>query len=75
MAPGPVSTGKSVSIQAALSLFGADNAKNHYMKCSKAFYLQWAAISSLLVVSPLPLVFIIYPHILFPIDLISDTIQ
>ena len=27
MATGPVSTGKSVSIQAALSLFGADNAK------------------------------------------------
>ena len=47
MATGPVSTGKSVSIQAALSLFGADNTKNHYMKCSKAFCLQRAAISSL----------------------------
>ena len=32
MATGPVSTGKSMSIQAALCLFGADNAKNHYIK-------------------------------------------
>ena len=47
MATGPVSTGKSMSIQAALCLFGADNTKNHYMKCSKAFCLQRAAISSL----------------------------
>ena len=47
MATGPVSTGKSVSIQAALSLFGADNAKNHYMRCSKAFCLQRSSISSL----------------------------
>lgn len=47
MATGPVSTGKSVSIQAALCLFGADNTKNHYLKCSKAFCLQRAAISSL----------------------------
>ena len=39
MATGSVSTGKSASIQAALSLFGADNPKNHYMKCSKAFCL------------------------------------
>lgn len=47
MATGPVSTGKSVSIQAALSLFGADNVKNHYMKCSKAFCLQRSSVSSL----------------------------
>ena len=47
MATGPVSTGKSMSIQAALCLFGADNTKNHYTKCSKAFCLQRAAISSL----------------------------
>ena len=39
MATGPVSTWKSILIQAALSLFGADNVKNHYMKCSKAFCL------------------------------------
>jgi len=47
MATGPVSTGKSISIQSALCLFGADNAKNNYLKCSKAFCLQRAAISTL----------------------------
>ena len=47
MATGPVSIGKSVSIQAALSHFGADNAKNHYMKCSRAFCFQRSSILSL----------------------------
>ena len=47
MATGPVSTGKSVSILAALSLFGTDNAKNHYLKCSKTFCLQRSSVSSL----------------------------
>ena len=44
MATGPVSIGKSVSIQAALSHFGADNAKNHYMKCSTAFCFQRSSL-------------------------------
>jgi len=37
MAVGPPSTGKTISLQATLSLFGANNCKNLYNSCSKAY--------------------------------------
>jgi len=47
IAVGPPSTGKSISLQAALSLFGANNCKNLYNCCSKAYLLQRCAISTI----------------------------
>ena len=41
------STGKSISLQAALSLFGANNCKNLYNSCSKAYCLQRSSISTI----------------------------
>ena len=47
MATGPPSTGKTLSMHAALSLFGANNTKNHYNSCSKSFCLQRSAASTI----------------------------
>jgi len=47
MAVGPPSTGKTISLQAALSLFGANNCKNLYNSCSRAYCLQRSAISTI----------------------------
>lgn len=47
MATGPPSTGKTLSLHAALSLFGANNTKNHYNSCSKSFCLQRSAASTI----------------------------
>ena len=47
MAVGPPSTGKTISLQASLALFGANNSKNHYNSCSKAYCLQRCAISTI----------------------------
>ena len=47
MAYGPPATGKTLSLQGALSLFGANNKKHHYNNCSKAFCLLRAAASTI----------------------------
>ena len=47
IATGPPSTGKTLSLHAALSLFGANNTKNHYNSCSKSFCLQRSAASTI----------------------------
>ena len=47
LATGPPSTGKTLSMTAALSLFGANNNKNHYNTCSKSFCLQRSAASTI----------------------------
>ena len=47
MAIGPPSTGKTISLQASLSLFGANNCKNLYNSCSKAYCLQRSSISTI----------------------------
>ena len=47
MAVGPPSTGKTISLQASLALFGANNSKNHYNSCSKAYCLQRCAMSTI----------------------------
>lgn len=46
MACGPPSTGKTLSLQAALSLFGANNSKNHYNSCSKPYCLRRSSLST-----------------------------
>ena len=47
MATGPPSTGKTLSLVTALSLFGASNNKNHYTACTKSFCLQRSAASTI----------------------------
>ena len=47
MAVGPPSTGKTISLQASLALFGANNSKNHYNSYSKAYCLQRCAVSTI----------------------------
>ena len=47
MAVGPPSTGKTISLQASLAFFGANNSKNHYNSCSKAYCLQRCAMSTI----------------------------
>ena len=47
MAVGPPSTGKTLSLQASLSLFGANNSKNLYNSCTRAYLLQRCAISTI----------------------------
>ena len=47
MAVGPPSTGKTISLQAALSFFDANNCKYLYKSCSKAYCLQRSAISTI----------------------------
>ena len=46
MAVGPPSTGKTLSLQATLALFGADNCSNQYNTCTKAYCLQRSAVST-----------------------------
>ena len=47
MAVGPPSTGKTLSLQASLSLFGANNAKNLYNSCTRAYLLQRCSVSTI----------------------------
>ena len=47
MAYGPPATGKTLSLQAALSLVGANNKKHHYNNCSKPFCLLRASASTI----------------------------
>ena len=44
---GPPSTGKTLSLRVGLSLFGADNQRNHYNNCSKAYCLLRSSISTI----------------------------
>ena len=44
---GPPSTGKTLSLRIGLSLFGADNQKNHYNNCSKAYCLLRSSVSTI----------------------------
>ena len=44
---GPPSTGKTLSLQVGLLLFGADNQKNHYNNCSKVYCSLRSSVSTI----------------------------